>query len=110
MNWLFSFSVSLGMIRSLSFRDLITSSETAFNIFPECSIFIVLGTWKAFRKSLQQVCNHSFDLHFTDFRLDFESRCRGVPGEVSGPLSGKNLSEVVNNIVWVRQLELKVFI
>ncbi|XP_044933442.1 cytoplasmic dynein 2 heavy chain 1 isoform X4 [Mustela putorius furo] len=43
-----------------------------------------------------------------DFRLDFENRCRGVPGETSGPLSGKNLSEVVNNIVWVRQLELKV--
>ncbi|KAF3823514.1 hypothetical protein GH733_006982 [Mirounga leonina] len=43
-----------------------------------------------------------------DFRLDFENRCRGVPGEASGPLSGKNLSEVVNNIVWVRQLELKV--
>uniref|UniRef100_A0A8D2DB61 Dynein cytoplasmic 2 heavy chain 1 n=1 Tax=Sciurus vulgaris TaxID=55149 RepID=A0A8D2DB61_SCIVU len=43
-----------------------------------------------------------------DFRLDFENRCRGVPGDASGPLSGKNLSEVVNNIVWVRQLELKV--
>uniref|UniRef100_A0A8C0I8A9 Cytoplasmic dynein 2 heavy chain 1 n=1 Tax=Bubo bubo TaxID=30461 RepID=A0A8C0I8A9_BUBBB len=39
---------------------------------------------------------------------DFETRCHGVPGDVSGPLSGKNLSEVVNNIVWVRQLELKV--
>uniref|UniRef100_A0A8C2QHF6 Cytoplasmic dynein 2 heavy chain 1 n=1 Tax=Cricetulus griseus TaxID=10029 RepID=A0A8C2QHF6_CRIGR len=43
-----------------------------------------------------------------DFRLDFENRCRGIPGDASGPLSGKNLSEVVNNIVWVRQLELKV--
>ncbi|KAK2099397.1 Cytoplasmic dynein 2 heavy chain 1 [Saguinus oedipus] len=43
-----------------------------------------------------------------DFRLDFENRCRGTPGDASGPLSGKNLSEVVNNIVWVRQLELKV--
>uniref|UniRef100_A0A8C5YQN7 Cytoplasmic dynein 2 heavy chain 1 n=1 Tax=Marmota marmota marmota TaxID=9994 RepID=A0A8C5YQN7_MARMA len=43
-----------------------------------------------------------------DFRSDFENRCRGVPGDASGPLSGKNLSEVVNNIVWVRQLELKV--
>ncbi|XP_030099868.1 cytoplasmic dynein 2 heavy chain 1 isoform X1 [Mus musculus] len=43
-----------------------------------------------------------------DFRLDFENRCRGIPGDPSGPLSGKNLSEVVNNIVWVRQLELKV--
>uniref|UniRef100_A0A8C5XJH6 Dynein cytoplasmic 2 heavy chain 1 n=1 Tax=Microcebus murinus TaxID=30608 RepID=A0A8C5XJH6_MICMU len=43
-----------------------------------------------------------------DFRLDFENRCRGTPGDPSGPLSGKNLSEVVNNIVWVRQLELKV--
>ncbi|KAB1272094.1 Cytoplasmic dynein 2 heavy chain 1 [Camelus dromedarius] len=43
-----------------------------------------------------------------DFRLDFEKRCRGIPGDASGPLSGKNLSEVVNNIVWVRQLELKV--
>ncbi|EPY79965.1 hypothetical protein CB1_000877044, partial [Camelus ferus] len=36
-----------------------------------------------------------------DFRLDFEKRCRGIPGDASGPLSGKNLSEVVNNIVWV---------
>uniref|UniRef100_A0A671EFV8 Dynein cytoplasmic 2 heavy chain 1 n=1 Tax=Rhinolophus ferrumequinum TaxID=59479 RepID=A0A671EFV8_RHIFE len=43
-----------------------------------------------------------------DFRLDFENRCRGIPGDACGPLSGKNLSEVVNNIVWVHQLELKV--
>ncbi|NWH26647.1 DYHC2 protein, partial [Grus americana] len=43
-----------------------------------------------------------------DYQTDFETRCHGVPGDVSGPLSGKNLSEVVNNIVWVRQLELKV--
>ncbi|XP_068004360.1 cytoplasmic dynein 2 heavy chain 1 [Melanerpes formicivorus] len=43
-----------------------------------------------------------------DHQTDFETRCHGVPGDVSGPLSGKNLSEVVNNIVWVRQLELKV--
>ncbi|MEJ1281076.1 hypothetical protein NN561_012023 [Cricetulus griseus] len=47
-------------------------------------------------------------LDIIDFRLDFENRCRGIPGDASGPLSGKNLSEVVNNIVWVRQLELKV--
>ncbi|XP_072467338.1 cytoplasmic dynein 2 heavy chain 1 isoform X1 [Notamacropus eugenii] len=43
-----------------------------------------------------------------DFRTDFDNRCHGIPGEATGPLSGKNLSEVVNNIVWVRQLELKV--
>uniref|UniRef100_G3VCU8 Dynein cytoplasmic 2 heavy chain 1 n=1 Tax=Sarcophilus harrisii TaxID=9305 RepID=G3VCU8_SARHA len=43
-----------------------------------------------------------------DFRTDFDNRCHGIPGELTGPLSGKNLSEVVNNIVWVRQLELKV--
>uniref|UniRef100_A0A672TN04 Cytoplasmic dynein 2 heavy chain 1 n=1 Tax=Strigops habroptila TaxID=2489341 RepID=A0A672TN04_STRHB len=43
-----------------------------------------------------------------DYQRDFETRCHGVPGDVSGPLSGKNLSEVVNNIVWVRQLELKM--
>jgi len=43
-----------------------------------------------------------------DYQTNFEARCHGVPGDVSGPLSGKNLSEVVNNIVWVRQLELKV--
>lgn len=43
-----------------------------------------------------------------DYETDFETRCHGVPGDVSGPLSGKNLSEVVNNIVWVQQLELKV--
>ncbi|KAF1521633.1 Cytoplasmic dynein 2 heavy chain 1, partial [Eudyptes sclateri] len=43
-----------------------------------------------------------------DYQTDFETRCHGVPGAVSGPLSGKNLSEVVNNIVWVRQLELKM--
>lgn len=47
---------------------------------------------------------------FIDFRSDFETRCRGTPGDACGPLSGRNLSEVVNNIVWVRQLELKVFI
>uniref|UniRef100_A0ABM5FWF4 Cytoplasmic dynein 2 heavy chain 1 n=2 Tax=Agamidae TaxID=81953 RepID=A0ABM5FWF4_9SAUR len=43
-----------------------------------------------------------------DYQTDFETRCHGTPGEASGPLSGKNLSEVVNNIVWVRQLQLKV--
>ncbi|NXG46652.1 DYHC2 protein, partial [Psilopogon haemacephalus] len=43
-----------------------------------------------------------------DYQTDFETRCHGIPGDVSGPLLGKNLSEVVNNIVWVRQLELKV--
>lgn len=47
-------------------------------------------------------------LFVLDYQTDFETRCHGVPGDVSGPLSGKNLSEVVNNIVWVRQLELKV--
>lgn len=55
------------------------------------------------------LCN-LFDLNDTDFRLDFENRCRGIPGDATGPLSGKNLSEVVNNIVWVRQLELKVIV
>lgn len=54
--------------------------------------------------------SYLFDLNDTDFRLDFENRCRGIPGDASGPLSGKNLSEVVNNIVWVRQLELKVLV
>uniref|UniRef100_A0A803SUA0 Dynein cytoplasmic 2 heavy chain 1 n=1 Tax=Anolis carolinensis TaxID=28377 RepID=A0A803SUA0_ANOCA len=43
-----------------------------------------------------------------DYQTDFETRCHGTPGDASGPLSGKNLSEVVNNIVWVRQLQLKV--
>ncbi|KPP72256.1 cytoplasmic dynein 2 heavy chain 1-like [Scleropages formosus] len=41
-------------------------------------------------------------------RSDFEGRCHGIPGEKSGPIAGKNLPEVVNNIVWVRQLLLKV--
>ncbi|KAI4889837.1 hypothetical protein NFI96_027314, partial [Prochilodus magdalenae] len=41
-------------------------------------------------------------------RADFESRCHGAPGEKSGPLAGRNLPEVVNNIVWVRQLLMKV--
>ena len=79
-------------------------------IFIVSTFDIALGTWKAFRKSLLNVCNHLFDLYFIDFRLDFENRCRGIPGDASGPLSGKNLSEVVNNIVWVRQLELKVLV
>lgn len=47
-------------------------------------------------------------LHMLDYETDFGTRCHGVPGDVSGPLSGKNLSEVVNNIVWVQQLKLKV--
>ncbi|XP_030632529.1 cytoplasmic dynein 2 heavy chain 1 [Chanos chanos] len=41
-------------------------------------------------------------------RNDFESRCHGAPGEKSGPPTGRNLPEVVNNIVWVQQLLLKV--
>ncbi|KAM4627347.1 cytoplasmic dynein 2 heavy chain 1 [Polymixia lowei] len=41
-------------------------------------------------------------------RVDFDSRCHGTPGEKSGPLIGRNLPEVVNKIVWVRQLIHKV--
>ncbi|XP_028320044.1 cytoplasmic dynein 2 heavy chain 1 isoform X2 [Gouania willdenowi] len=41
-------------------------------------------------------------------KTDFESRCHGAPGEKSGPLIGRNLPEVVNKIVWVRQLLHKV--
>uniref|UniRef100_A0A8C1IPK5 Dynein cytoplasmic 2 heavy chain 1 n=1 Tax=Cyprinus carpio TaxID=7962 RepID=A0A8C1IPK5_CYPCA len=41
-------------------------------------------------------------------QVDFESRCHGAPGEKTGPLAGRNLPEVINNIVWVRQLLLKV--
>ncbi|KAI3354358.1 hypothetical protein L3Q82_018881, partial [Scortum barcoo] len=37
-------------------------------------------------------------------KTDFESRCHGTPGDKSGPLIGRNLPEVVNKIVWVRQL------
>ncbi|KAM8977653.1 cytoplasmic dynein 2 heavy chain 1 [Pelodytes ibericus] len=43
-----------------------------------------------------------------DTKSDFEGRCHGSPGDSSGPLTGRNLPEVVNNIVWVRQLQLKV--
>ncbi|KAM4699205.1 cytoplasmic dynein 2 heavy chain 1 [Discoglossus pictus] len=43
-----------------------------------------------------------------DIQSDFEMRCHGSPGDAAGPLTGKNLPEVVNNIVWVRQLHLKV--
>ncbi|KAM9321467.1 cytoplasmic dynein 2 heavy chain 1 [Gastrophryne carolinensis] len=46
--------------------------------------------------------------YIKDLHTDFESRCHGSPGDSSGPLSGKNLPEVVNNIVWVRQLQLRV--
>ncbi|KAG7247632.1 hypothetical protein CRUP_038140, partial [Coryphaenoides rupestris] len=41
-------------------------------------------------------------------RSDFEGRCHGAPGENTGPLVGRNLPEVVNRIVWVRQLIHKV--
>ncbi|XP_075054902.1 cytoplasmic dynein 2 heavy chain 1 [Mixophyes fleayi] len=46
--------------------------------------------------------------YIKDIHSDFELRCHGSPGDSSGPLAGKNLPEVVNNIVWVRQLQLKV--
>uniref|UniRef100_A0AAQ5XWU4 Dynein heavy chain tail domain-containing protein n=1 Tax=Amphiprion ocellaris TaxID=80972 RepID=A0AAQ5XWU4_AMPOC len=41
-------------------------------------------------------------------KTDFESRCHGGPGDKFGPLIGRNLPEVVNKIVWVRQLFHKV--
>uniref|UniRef100_A0A671UXN0 Cytoplasmic dynein 2 heavy chain 1 n=1 Tax=Sparus aurata TaxID=8175 RepID=A0A671UXN0_SPAAU len=41
-------------------------------------------------------------------KTDFESRCHGGPGDKHGPLIGRNLPEVVNKIVWVRQLVHKV--
>lgn len=40
--------------------------------------------------------------------MHFESRCHGIPGEKSGPFIGRNLPEVVNKVVWVRQLIHKV--
>ncbi|XP_029699181.1 cytoplasmic dynein 2 heavy chain 1 isoform X3 [Takifugu rubripes] len=43
-----------------------------------------------------------------DIKTHFESRCHGLPGEKSGPFIGRNLPEVVNKIVWVRQLIHKV--
>ncbi|XP_063807614.1 cytoplasmic dynein 2 heavy chain 1 isoform X2 [Pseudophryne corroboree] len=46
--------------------------------------------------------------YIKDINSDYEMRCHGSPGDSSGPLAGKNLPEVVNNIVWVRQLQLKV--
>ena len=91
-------------------RGMILEGKDQLIIFLSAAFDIELGRRKVFRKSLLILCNHLFDLNFTDFRLDFENRCRGTPGDASGPLSGKNLSEVVNNIVWVRQLELKVFV
>lgn len=91
-------------------RGAVLGGKDQLIIFLSIAFDIVLGTWKLFRKFLLILCNHLFDLNFIDFRSDFETRCRGIPGDASGPLSGKNLSEVVNNIVWVRQLELKVFI
>ncbi|XP_013869519.1 cytoplasmic dynein 2 heavy chain 1 [Austrofundulus limnaeus] len=39
---------------------------------------------------------------------DFDNRCHGDPGEKSGPLTGRNLPEVVNKVVWVRHLLHKV--
>uniref|UniRef100_A0A4W6FB11 Dynein cytoplasmic 2 heavy chain 1 n=1 Tax=Lates calcarifer TaxID=8187 RepID=A0A4W6FB11_LATCA len=41
-------------------------------------------------------------------KTDFENRCHGGPGDKYGPLIGRNLPEVVNKIVWVRQLIHKV--
>ncbi|XP_047247257.1 cytoplasmic dynein 2 heavy chain 1 isoform X2 [Girardinichthys multiradiatus] len=35
---------------------------------------------------------------------DFESRCHGDPGDKTGPLTGRNLPEVINKIVWVRHI------
>uniref|UniRef100_A0A8C8DIA2 Dynein cytoplasmic 2 heavy chain 1 n=1 Tax=Oryzias sinensis TaxID=183150 RepID=A0A8C8DIA2_9TELE len=41
-------------------------------------------------------------------KSNFENCCHGGPGDKSGPLSGRNLPEVVNKVVWVRQLTHKV--
>ncbi|XP_077466766.1 cytoplasmic dynein 2 heavy chain 1 isoform X1 [Stigmatopora argus] len=41
-------------------------------------------------------------------KADFETRCHGSPGEKSGPLMGRNLSDVVNKIVWVQHIIPKV--
>lgn len=50
----------------------------------------------------------SSSLVFLGLKTDFENRCHGDPGDKSGPLIGRNLPEVVNKIVWVRQLIHKV--
>ncbi|XP_037123246.1 cytoplasmic dynein 2 heavy chain 1 isoform X1 [Syngnathus acus] len=41
-------------------------------------------------------------------KTDFESRCHGNPGEKAGPLMGRNLSDVVNKIIWVQHIIHKV--
>uniref|UniRef100_A0A7N9ATV1 Cytoplasmic dynein 2 heavy chain 1 n=1 Tax=Mastacembelus armatus TaxID=205130 RepID=A0A7N9ATV1_9TELE len=52
--------------------------------------------------------NIDFFFFFLGLKADFESRCHGGPGDKYGPLIGRNLPEVVNKIVWVRQLIHKV--
>lgn len=50
----------------------------------------------------------TFFSFYLGLKTDFENRCHGSPGDKSGPLIGRNLPEVVNKIVWVRQLIHKV--
>ena len=50
-------------------------------------------------------------VYIKSIRDDFVAKTQGSFGggnNSSGPPKGKNMPEIVNNIVWVRQLEAKV--
>ena len=79
------------------------------------SCIYIVATWSlgsdkvySAAKAILLFCIFSFNDHyFQALKSEFRHRSRdGGPAKANG----KNISEIVSNIVWVKQLEAKVFV
>uniref|UniRef100_A0AAR2JAS5 Dynein heavy chain tail domain-containing protein n=1 Tax=Pygocentrus nattereri TaxID=42514 RepID=A0AAR2JAS5_PYGNA len=89
-------------------RDVQDSPQQCLQVFQKHREIIRRPTVSKALQSEREVLLTRLHDYCKGLRADFESRCHSAPGEKSGPLAGRNLPEVVNNIVWVRQLLMKV--
>uniref|UniRef100_W5K866 Cytoplasmic dynein 2 heavy chain 1 n=1 Tax=Astyanax mexicanus TaxID=7994 RepID=W5K866_ASTMX len=89
-------------------RDVQESPQQCLQVFQKHREIIKRPTVSKELQSEREILLTRLQDFCKGLRADFESRCHGAPGEKTGPLAGRNLPEVVNNIVWVRQLLMKV--
>ncbi|XP_072546992.1 cytoplasmic dynein 2 heavy chain 1 isoform X2 [Salminus brasiliensis] len=89
-------------------RDVQDSPQQCLQVFQKHREIIKRPTVSKELQSEREILLTRLHDFCKGLRADFESRCHGAPGEKTGPLAGRNLPEVVNNIVWVRQLLMKV--
>ena len=87
-----------------------TTSELAINDLRICQCGFNREWLQIQKNSIQYFCRETLlgqlSVYIKSLRDDFVKRTSG--GGSKGPPKGKNLPEVVNNIVYVKQLEAKV--